>query len=49
MSEQLRKSYKIKICLFIDYIMLNKEHWMHTEEYISFKFLNKVKALKNLI
>jgi len=49
MSEWLRKSYEIKICLFIDYVMFTEEHWMHTEKYMSFKFLNKVKALENLI
>ncbi len=49
MSEQLRKDYEIKIYLFTDYAMLTEEHWMHTEEYMSSEFLNKVKALKNLI
>ncbi len=49
MSEQSRKDYEIKIYLFIDYAMLTEEHWMHTEEYMSSEFLNKVKALKNLI
>ena len=49
MSEWLKKDYKIKIYLFINYTMLNEEHWMHIEEYMSFKFFNKVKALKNLI
>ncbi len=49
MSEWSRKGYEIKICLFIDYVMLTEEHWMHTEEYMSSEFLNKVKALKNLI
>jgi len=49
MSEWLRKDYEIKICLFTDYVMLTEEHWMHTEEYMSSEFLNKVKALKNLI
>ena len=49
MSEWSRKSYEIKICLFIDYVMFTEEHWMHTEKYMSFKFLNKVKALKNFI
>ncbi len=44
-----RKDYEIKICLFTDYAMLTEEHWMHIEEYMSFKFLNKVKALENLI
>ncbi len=29
--------------------MLTEEHWMHTEEYMLSEFLNKVKALKNLI
>ena len=49
MSEWSRKDYEIKICLFTDYVMLTEEHWMHTEKYMSSKFLNKVKALKNLI
>jgi len=49
MSEQLRKDYEIKICLFTDYAMLTEEHWMHTEKYMSSEFLNKVKALENLI
>ncbi len=49
MSEWSRKDYEIKICLFTDYVTLTEEHWMYTEEYMSFKFLNKVKALKNLI
>jgi len=49
MSEWLRKDYEIKICLFTDYVMFTEEHWMHTEKYMSSEFLNKVKALKNLI
>jgi len=49
MSEWSRKDYEIKICLFTDYVMLTEEHWMHTEEYMSSEFLNKVKALENLI
>ena len=49
MSKQSRKDYEIKICLFTDYVMLTEEWWMHIEEYMSSKFLNKVKALKNLI
>ncbi len=49
MSKQLRKDYKIKIYLFINYMTLNEEHWMHIEKYMLFEFLNKVKALKNLI
>ncbi len=49
MSEWSRKDYEIEICLFTDYVMLTEEHWMHIEKYMSFKFLNKVKALKNLI
>ncbi len=49
MSEWLRKSYEIKICLFTDYVMPNREHWIYIKEYMLFKFLNKVKALKNLI
>ena len=49
MSEWSRKGYEIKICLFTDYAMLTEECWMHTEEYMSSEFLNKVKALKNLI
>ena len=49
MSEQSRKDYEIKICLFTDYAMLTEEHWMHIEEYMSPEFLNKVKALENLI
>ncbi len=49
MSEWLRKGYEIKICLFTDYVMFTEEHWMHTEEYMLSEFLNKVKALKNLI
>ncbi len=49
MSEQLKKDYEIEICLFTDYVMLTEECWMHTEEYMSSEFLNKVKALENLI
>ncbi len=49
MSEQLKKDYRIEICLFTDYVTLTKKCWMHIEKYMSFKFLNKVKALKNLI
>ncbi len=49
MSEWSRKGYEIEICLFTDYVMLTEECWMHTEEYMSSEFLNKVKALKNLI
>jgi len=49
MLKWLRKDYEIKIYLFTDYMMLTEEQWMHTEEYMSFKFLNKVKALKNFI
>ncbi len=49
MSEQLRKDYEIKICLFIDYVMLTEECWMYIKKYMSSEFLNKVKALKNLI
>ncbi len=44
-----RKGYEIKICLFTDYVMFTEEWWMHIEEYMSSEFLNKVKALKNLI
>ncbi len=49
MSKWSRKDYKIEICLLTDYAMLTEECWMHTEEYMSSEFLNKVKALKNLI
>ena len=49
MSEQSRKDYEIKIYLFTDYAMLTEECWMHTEEYMSPEFLNKVKALEDLI
>ncbi len=49
MSKQLRKDYEIEICLFTDYVMLTEEHWMYTEKYMSSEFLNKVKALENLI
>ncbi len=49
MLKQLRKDYEIKICLFTNYVMLTEECWMHTEKYMSSKFLNKVKALKNFI
>ncbi len=49
MSEWSRKGYEIKICLLTDYVMFTEECWMHTEEYMSSEFLNKVKALKNLI
>ncbi len=49
MSEWSRKGYKIKIHLFTGYAMLTEEHWMHTEEYMLSEFLNKVKALENLI
>ena len=45
----IKKRLWIKICLFTDYVMLTEEHWMHTEKYMSSEFLNKVKALKNLI
>ncbi len=49
MSEWSRKDYEIKIYLFTDYAMFTEEHWMHTEKYMLSEFLNKVKALKNLI
>jgi len=49
MLKWLRKDYEIKICLFTDYIMLTEECWMHIEEYMLSEFLNKVKALENLI
>ena len=49
MSQWSQKDYKIKIYLFIDYVIFIEEYWMYTEEYMLFKFLNKVKALKNLI
>ncbi len=49
MLKQLRKDYEIEICLFTDYVMLTKECWMHTEKYMLSEFLNKVKALENLI
>jgi len=49
MLKWLRKDYEIKICLFTDYVMLIEECWMHTEEYMSSEFLNKVKALENFI
>ena len=49
MSEQLRKDYKMKIYLFTDYVMSTEEWWMHIEEYMLSEFLNKVKALENLI
>ena len=49
MSEQSRKDYRIEIYLLIDYVILNEEHWTHTEKHVSSEFLNKVKVLKNLI
>jgi len=49
MSKWLRKGYEIKIYLFTDYVMFTEECWMHIEEYMSSEFLNKVKALENLI
>ena len=49
MLKWLRKDYKIEICLFTDYVMLIEKHWIHIKEYMSSKFLNKVKVLKNLI
>ncbi len=49
MSEWSRKDYEIKIHLLMGYAMLTEEHWMHIEEYMSPEFLNKVKALENLI
>ncbi len=49
MSKWSRKDHEIKIYLFTDYAMLTEKHWIHIEEYMSPEFLNKVKALKNLI
>ena len=49
MSEWSKKSYEIKIYLFTDYATFTEECWMYTEEYMLSEFLNKVKALKNLI
>ncbi len=49
MLKWLKKSYEIKICLFINFVMFNKKHWMHIKEYMLSEFLNKVKAIKNLI
>jgi len=49
MSKQLRKDYEIEICLFTDYVMLTEKHWIYTEKYMLSEFLNKVKALENLI
>ncbi len=49
MSEWSRKDYEIKIYLFTDYVMFTEEHWMYIEKYMSSEFLNKVKALENLI
>ncbi len=49
MSEWSQKGYEIKIHLLTDYMTFTEGYWMHTEEYMSSKFLNKVKALENLI
>ncbi len=49
MSEQLKKDYRIKIFLLKDFTTSNDEYWIFIEKYMSFKFLNRVKAFKNFI
>ncbi len=43
------KSYKIKICLFTEYLTSDSDHWTFSENYMSSEFLNRVKALQNQI
>jgi len=43
------KSHKIKICLLTEYLTSGDDHWTFSEDYMSLKFLNKVKALQNQI
>ncbi len=49
MPEWPRKGHGIEICLPTDYATPTGEHWMHTGGYMPPEFLNKVKALENLI
>ncbi len=43
------KSHKIKICLLTEYLTLEDDWWTFSEDYMSLKFLNKVKALQDQI
>ncbi len=43
------KSHKIKIRLLTEYSTSEGERWIFSEDYMSLKFLNKVKALQNQI
>jgi len=43
------KSHKIKICLLTEYLTSGDGHWTFTEDYMSLKFLNRVKALQNQV
>ena len=43
------KSHKIKICLLTGYSTSDDDCWTFLEDYMSLKFLNKVKALWNQI
>ena len=43
------KSHKIEICLLTEYKTLKKECWTFLEDYMSPEFLNRVKALQNLM
>ncbi len=43
------KSYKIKIHLLTEYLTSDNDCWTFLKDYMSLKFLNKVKALQNQI
>jgi len=43
------KSHKIKICLLTEYSTSGDDCWTFTKDYMSFKFLNRVKALWNQV
>ncbi len=43
------KSHKIKICLLTEYSTSDDDCWTFTEDYMSPKFLNRVKALWNQV
>jgi len=43
------KSHKIEIHLLTEYLTSDDDHWIFSEDYMSLKFLNKVKALQNQI
>ncbi len=43
------KSHKIKIHLLTEYLTSDDDCWIFTEDYMSSKFLNRVKALQNQV